>query len=94
MSTKSRQEFMGLMRERYKRRGRKGRSRLLDEVCEMCEYDRKYAIKLLGGRRAIAGARGMKRGGSRPRYGEEEGRRSKRSGWRLSSLAASGSKRR
>lgn len=61
-----------MMRERYKRRGREGRSRLLDEVCEMCGYDRKYAIKLLGGRRGIAGARGLKRGGSQRRYGAAE----------------------
>lgn len=63
---------MGLMRERYSHRGREGRSRLLDEVCAMCGYERKYALKVLGGRRAIAGGRGLKRGGSRRRYGAAE----------------------
>ena len=60
------------MRERYRDRGREGRSRLLDEVCEVCGYERKYAMKVLGGRREIAGGRGLKRGGSRLRYGEAE----------------------
>lgn len=72
MSVKSRMEFMGLMRERYGHRGREGRSRLLDEVCAVCGYERKYAMKVLGGRREIAGRRGLKRGGSRRRYGVEE----------------------
>ena len=49
MSAKSRWEFMKLMRERYRQRGREGRSRLLDEVCAVCGYERKYAIKVLGG---------------------------------------------
>lgn len=60
------------MRERYRRREREGRSRLLDEVCAVCGYERKYAIKVLGGRREIAGGRGLKRGGSRQRYGAAE----------------------
>ena len=72
MSEKSRSEFMGLMRERYRHRGREGRSRLLDEVCAMCGYERKYAMKVLGGRRAIAGGQGLKRGGSQQRYGDAE----------------------
>ncbi len=72
MSVKSRTEFMGLMRERYRHRGREGRSRLLDEVCAVCGYERKYAMKVLGGRREIAGCRGLKRGGSRQRYGSAE----------------------
>ena len=72
MSVKSRSEFMGLMRERYRHRGREGRSRLLDEVCAVCGYERKYAMKVLGGRREIAGRRGLKRGGSQQRYGAAE----------------------
>ena len=58
--------------ERYGKRGREGRSRLLDEVCELCGYERKYAIKVLGGKRAIMGSRGRKRGGSQAIYGVAE----------------------
>jgi hypothetical protein len=51
---------------------REGRSRLLDEVCELCGYERKYAIKVLSGKRAIMGSKGCKRGGSQAIYGEAE----------------------
>ena len=36
----------------------------MDEVCELCGYERKYAIKLLTGKRAIFGSKGRKRGDS------------------------------
>jgi len=35
-------------RKRYKKADRRGRSKLLDEFCEMTGYHRKYAIALLG----------------------------------------------
>jgi hypothetical protein len=59
-------------RERYGKRGKEGRSRLLDEICALCGYERKYAIKVLSGRRAIPGSGGNRRGGSRPIYGDAE----------------------
>jgi hypothetical protein len=43
-----RKEQLVLLRGRYQRRGKEGKSRLLDEFCEHYGYDRKYAIKLLG----------------------------------------------
>ena len=73
MSQKSRQEVLKEARERYRHRGRKGRSRLLDEVSALCGYERKYAMKVLGGKRPIAGS-GRQRGGSKPVYGEAERR--------------------
>lgn len=57
-------------RARYGGRGKEGRSRLLDEVCALCGYERKYASKLLAGRRRLPG--GRRRGGSVPQYGSEE----------------------
>lgn len=36
-------------RWRYLGRGKEGKSRLLDEFCQQYEFERKYAIKLLGG---------------------------------------------
>ena len=51
------------MRHRYARAGRLRRSALLAETCEVCGYDRKYAIKLLNGRVVRRhGRRGRKRG--------------------------------
>ena len=60
------------MRERYRRRGREGRSKLIDEVCEMCGYGRKHAIKVLGGKLPVAGVEKARRGGPKPRYGDAE----------------------
>ncbi len=71
MSEKSREEVLRVMRERYARRGRQARMKLLDEFCELCGYERKYAIKLLGGRRREQG-RVRGKSGSKPKYGEAE----------------------
>jgi hypothetical protein len=71
MSQESRKEVLARLRQRYGKRGRQGRSKLLDEVCELCGYERKYAIKLMGGVLPMAGT-GRKRGGPRRRYGEAE----------------------
>src|SRR5215472_993885 len=64
MSARSRKELLEQARARYRFRGREGRSRLLDEICALCGYERKYAIKVLGGRRPLAGESGLRRGGS------------------------------
>jgi len=72
MSAKSRGEVLAQARARYQNRGKEGRSRLLDEVCALCGYERKYASKVLAGRRAIVGRDGRRRGGSPARYGAAE----------------------
>jgi hypothetical protein len=72
MSARSRKEVLEQAGQRYAKRGREGRSRLLDEVCELCGYERKYAIKVLSGKRAIMGSKGRKRGGSQAIYGVTE----------------------
>jgi hypothetical protein len=41
-------DLLPKLRERYARRQREGRTRMLDELCEDYGYERKYAIKLLG----------------------------------------------
>jgi hypothetical protein len=71
MSQKSKDEVLHVMRARYQRRGPGGRSRLLDEFCELCGYERKYAIKLLGGKRRVGPGAGQK-GGAHPKYGAAE----------------------
>jgi|GEM_PF-2327797 len=48
MSQKVREEMLPRMRQRYGGRGKEGRGRLLDEVCEQFGYSRKHAIKLPG----------------------------------------------
>jgi hypothetical protein len=49
MSQELKREWLPKLQARYSRRNREGKSRMLDELCEDYEYDRKYAIKLLGG---------------------------------------------
>ena len=45
MSQKSKNEYIERMRMRCQGRGREGKSRLLDELVEVCELSRKHAIK-------------------------------------------------
>ena len=71
MSEKSTGEILKIMRPKYARRGREARSRRLDEFCQLCGFERKYAIKLLGGKRRAQGAIHA-RSGSKAKYGEAE----------------------
>ena len=41
-------DLLPKLRERYARRQREGKTRMLDELCEDYGYERKYASKLLG----------------------------------------------
>lgn len=66
MSKQSRNEYLKTMRYRYLRyTGKAAKTRLLDEFCEVTGHERKYANKLLGGRRGPGrrgGAVAKKRG--------------------------------
>src|SRR5438045_9550992 len=49
MSKELKREWLPKLQVRYARRNREGKSRMLDELCEDYQYERKYAIKLLSG---------------------------------------------
>ena len=49
MSKELKKDWLPKLQVRYVRRNREGKSRMLDELCEDYEYERKYAIKLLSG---------------------------------------------
>jgi len=49
MSKELETDWLPKLQVRYSRRNREGKSRMLDEICEDYEYERKYAIKLLCG---------------------------------------------
>ena len=66
MSESSKREYFESARSRYGRRNRKGKSRLLDELCETLDWDRKHAIKSLNGRINRHGRRG--RSGRKKKY--------------------------
>jgi len=67
MSREVKAEWLPKLRMRYARRGREGKSRILDELCEDYGYERKYAIKLLGD--CLTPPSGRRRPGPEPRYG-------------------------
>jgi hypothetical protein len=61
MSCESRNEYIAVQRRRYRRAGKPYKTRLLDEVCEVCGYERKYATKLLNNAHKLSkGKRGRK----------------------------------
>src|SRR5258706_15194060 len=70
MSQKIREEMLPRLRQRYASRGREGRSRLIDELCEQFGYSRKHAIKLLNARTGWGGDPAVHKGRP-PRYGPE-----------------------
>ena len=47
MSCEARGEYIAVQKRRYRRAGKVYKTRLIDEVCEVCGYERKYVIKLL-----------------------------------------------
>lgn len=49
MSLIIQKEMLPRMRWRYARREKKGKTSLINELCEQWGYERKYAIKLLKG---------------------------------------------
>ena len=71
MSERSTGEILKIMRPKSARRGREARSRRLDEFCQLYGFERKYALKLLGGKRRAEGAVHA-RSGAKAKYGEAE----------------------
>jgi hypothetical protein len=66
MSQAIKTDLLPKLRARYERRGREGKTRMLDELCEDHGYERKYAIKLLGG--TVPVPSGRSHPGPEPRY--------------------------
>jgi hypothetical protein len=67
MSLQSKREYLGQIRSRYHRAGRIHKGKILDEYCQVCGYDRKYAIKCL----AADPTRPRRKAGRKPRYDRE-----------------------
>lgn len=61
----TRLEQLNRLRQRYAQRGKQGKTRLLDELCEQFGYSRKHAIKLM---RVVRTAVPRRRSGPPPRY--------------------------
>jgi len=67
MSGKAKREYLRAIRGRYRRAGRREKSRILDEFCAVCGFGRKHAIRLLN----RPAGRARKRPGPKPVYGQE-----------------------
>ena len=67
MGPRSRREYLEKIRKRYQRASKEEKKQILDEFCQVCEYHRKHAIRLLGASRPAA--RGKP--GAVVRYGPE-----------------------
>ena len=72
MSQKLAEELLPRLRQRYMVRGREGRSRLIDELCEQWGYSRKHPIKLLGAKTGWGGDPGVRKGRP-PKYDSKVG---------------------
>lgn len=66
MSRQIKEDLLPRLKARYAKRGREGRSRMLDELCLDYHYERKYAIKLLRGTLGLPS--GRKKPGPEPKY--------------------------
>ena len=66
MSRTSKDDLLPKLRDRYARRQREGKTRLLDELCEDYGYERKHASKLLRDTLPVPGGRAHP--GPEPRY--------------------------
>ena len=64
MSLEQRKAYLEEIKKRYKKSDRGGKARILDEFCTVCNYNRKYAIRLL--RKRVK--RKRQHPGQKPRY--------------------------
>ena len=68
MSGKTRWDYLKAIYVRYQKVSKPFRARILDEFCQVCDYNRKYAIRLLNGP-APQKPKTIMRKGRRPTYG-------------------------
>ena len=68
MSKELKKDWLPKLQGRYARRNREGKTRMLDELCDDYDYERKYAIKLLSG--GLAPPAGKAHPGPERRYEE------------------------
>jgi len=68
MSGKTRWDYLRAIYIRYQKVSKRLRAQILDEFCQVCQYNRKYAIRLLNGPTPQK-PKTMVRKGRRPTYG-------------------------
>ena len=68
MGKQARQEYLAAIRKRYHLSGKKEKRAILDEFCKVCNYNRKYAIRLLSGLDSVTVCSGKRRTGRPKKY--------------------------
>jgi len=87
MSNSSKREYLAAIRARYRRSGKKDKARTLDEFCQTCGYNRKYAIRLLNATEGESDRRRADRRGAPRKYHSANIMTFLRTLWRASNLA-------
>lgn len=72
MSNASKREYLESIRLRYQYGSKKVKHLVLDEFCQVCGYNRKYAIRLLNARADSHSGHGKARAGRRATYHQRE----------------------
>ena len=70
MSLNSRQELLESIRKEYKKASKPRKSQLLDSLCLSCNYNRKYAIRILHKQRSPKGKKYKNKVGRPPEYND------------------------
>lgn len=65
MGKQAKRAYLEAIRGRYRKAKQAGKSKILDEFCAVCGYNRKYAIRLLGCKKSTSQPR---RVGRKPKY--------------------------
>ncbi len=68
MSRKSKNEYLREIRERYHRGLKEEKQKILDEFCNVCDYNRKYAIRILNQKQSFENKTEKKRAGPKKKY--------------------------
>jgi len=87
MSHESKKEYLSAIRSRYKTASKEEKKKILDEFCNNCCYNRKYAIRLLNTKSVKK--RKKKRVGRKKRYHNDEIKNFLKKLWRATNLICS-----
>lgn len=71
MSRKSKNEYLEEIRERYHKGLKEEKQIILDEFCNVCDYNRKYAIRILNQKQSSENKTEKQRAGPKKRYHTE-----------------------
>lgn len=86
MSNQSKQEYLLAIRTRYSKSSKEEKQKILDEFCQTCGYNRKYAIRKLNDKKQ---KRKNKRSGRKPKYSSKSIERFIKRIWKATNLICS-----